>query len=155
MVRTQVAELSALADRAGVAIRFVKPHGALYNQAQREAAIASGIVAALAPLGLPVLGQAGSVLEAEAGRGGVRFVAEGFPERRYRADGELVARTEPGAVIDDPAAVEAQVQRLVGMGVSTLCVHGDAPRAVEWADRIRAVLAGAGIGLRSFVSWPV
>ena len=150
LIRSQVADLAALADRVGLPIRFVKPHGALYNQAQRDPEVASGVVAALAPLGLPVLGLPGSVLEAEATRAGLGFVAEGFPERRYRPDGTLVPRTDPKATIDDPTEVDEQVIRLVALGVETLCIHGDAPNAVAWADRIRAALERAGIEVRGF-----
>ena len=150
LIRSQVADLAALADQVGLPIRFVKPHGALYNQAQRDPEIATGVVAALAPLGLPVLGLPGSILSVEAARAGLRYVAEGFPERRYRPDGTLVPRAEPDAVIVDPAEVDEQVVRLVARGVETLCLHGDAPEAVAWADRICAALGRAGIGLRGF-----
>jgi UPF0271 protein len=151
LVRRQVAELAAMAEELGLALRYVKPHGALYNQAQREEAVAEGIIAALAPWGLPVLGQPGGWLEAVARRRGLRFVAEGFADRRYRPDGRLVPRSEPGAILDDPAAIAAQVLRLVEQGIETLCIHGDDPRAVGLADRVRTVLDREGIAVRSFV----
>jgi UPF0271 protein len=151
LVRSQVATLAARADDAGVALRFVKPHGALYNQAQREDAIASGIVTALETLGWPVLGQPGSRLEDLARRAGLRFIPEGFADRRYRPDGRLVPRSEPGAILDDPEEIEAQVLRLVDQGITTICIHGDDPRAVGLSDLVRSVLQRARITPRSFV----
>jgi 5-oxoprolinase (ATP-hydrolysing) subunit A len=151
LIVEQFDALAAMAAEDGMTLRFVKPHGALYNQAQRQDEVAEGVVAAMVRLGLPVLGQPGSVLEARAAAAGVRFVAEGFPDRRYRPDGRLVPRTEPGAVLDDPAEVEAQVVRLVGRGgIATLCIHGDDPRAVRNADLVLTALSRNGIGLTSF-----
>ena len=109
------------------------------------------MIAALARLHLPVLGQPRSVLEARAKAQGMRFVAEGFPERRYRPDGRLVPRDEEGAVLTDPDEIEAQVVWLIEQGVATLCIHGDDPHAVEKADRVRAVLRRHRIAPKSFV----
>src|SRR5207247_2066545 len=109
----QVAELKHLADLAGVSVRFVKPHGALYNQAQHEEEIARGVIAALCRLGLPLLGQPGTRLETLAREKDVPYVAEGFPDRRYRPDGSLIPRGEPGAVIFGRDELEANLVRLV------------------------------------------
>jgi UPF0271 protein len=144
----QIEFLGGLASELGLTLRYVKPHGALYNQAQRVEEIARGVVSALRPLGLPVLGQPGGVLERIATEAGLRFVAEGFPERRYGPDGRLVPRSEPGAVLHDPAEIEAQVVRLVGSGVATLCIHGDDPDAVTKAGSVRGVLTKHGIAPR-------
>ncbi|MBV8554177.1 MAG: LamB/YcsF family protein, partial [Planctomycetaceae bacterium] len=122
-----------------------------YNQAQRQPHVAEGVIAALARLHLPVLGQPRSVVEARAKAQGVRFVAEGFPERRYRPDGRLVPRDEEGAVLTDPDEIEAQVIWLIEQGVATLCIHGDDPHAVEKADRVRAVLRRHRVAPKSFV----
>ena len=81
----------------------------------------------------------------------MRYITEGFPDRRYRDDGRLVPRSEPDAILHDPAEMEAQVVRLVEQGVMTLCIHGDDPRAVANADTVRAILERHGIALRSFV----
>jgi UPF0271 protein len=108
-------------------------------------------VAALSRLMLPLLGQPATVLEARARDKGVRYITEGFPDRRYRADGRLVPRSEPNAILDDPAEIEAQVIRLVDQGVMTLCIHGDDPRAVANAETIRAILRRHEIALHSFV----
>jgi 5-oxoprolinase (ATP-hydrolysing) subunit A len=148
LILGQVASLSRLARICKVDPRFVKPHGALYNQAQRDVEIARGVVAAMRVLGLPVLGQTGSALERLAAEGGVRFIGEGFPDRRYQPDGRLVPRTSPDAILHEPAEIEAQVVRFVREGVATLCIHGDDPRAVENAENVRSVLARNGISPR-------
>jgi UPF0271 protein len=151
IIRQQVEDLSAIATKLGMTVRFIKPHGALYNQAQREDATAVAVVAALARLGLPLLGQPGSVLEARAREAGLRYITEGFPDRRYGDDGRLVPRSEPGAILHDPAEMEAQVVRLVDQRLMTLCIHGDDPRAVANADNVRSILERQAIELRSFV----
>ena len=140
--------LNALAGEVGLTLQFLKPHGALYNQAQRDEEIARGVIAAASRLALPLLGQPASLLERLAVDSGVRFVAEGFPDRRYRADGRLVPRRQPDAMLHDPAEIEAQVVRFVAEGLSTLCIHGDDPRAMETAENVRAVLARHGIAPR-------
>ena len=151
MILEQVAFIRSVAIPLGVSIRFVKPHGALYNQAQKEDEVAAAVVAAVAQLQCPLLGQPGSLLEARARNAGVRYITEGFPDRRYREDGRLVPRSEPGAILHDPAEMEAQVIRLVEQGVMTLCIHGDDPRAVANADTVRAILERHAIALRTFV----
>jgi UPF0271 protein len=152
LVREQVAALGAIAGPLGVAIRFLKPHGALYNQAQREPGVAAGVVAAASALGLPILGQPGGAVEAEARASGVRFVAEGFADRAYRPDGRLVPRGEPGAVLTDRGAIAAQVLRLVDRGFETLCLHGDRPEAVALADLVRESLDRAGLRVAPFLA---
>jgi UPF0271 protein len=151
LVLAQFAWLKALAAECGVAVRFVKPHGALYNQAQVEDEIARGIVLAMGVLKLPVLGQPGSALETLALDCRIRFIPEGFPDRRYLADGRLVPRSAPDALIHDPEEVARQVEALSQPGIATLCVHGDEPRAVEIAQAIRAALERHGIAAKSFV----
>jgi UPF0271 protein len=151
LILDQVAALKNLADLAGVPIQFLKPHGALYNQAQNDDEIARGVIAAVRLLGLPLLGQPGSCLEALAREKSVRYLAEGFPDRRYFPNGSLVPRGRPGALIHDRDELEAQVVRLVSQGrVATLCIHGDEPEAVANADRIREVLARHRIEIRGF-----
>jgi 5-oxoprolinase (ATP-hydrolysing) subunit A len=152
LILDQVAALQELASEVNVPIRFIKPHGALYNQAQRQEEVARGVVAAAAWLRLPLLGQPGTFLETLARDGGIRYFSEGFPDRRYRADGSLVPRSEPGAVLRDLHEVEAQVVRLVDEGrVRTLCIHGDEPQAMANADRVRVFLSRNGIEIRNFL----
>ena len=82
LILEQVSGLMRLAELEVVAVRFLKPHGALYNQAQRQADVAQGVLSGALELSLPLLGQPGTLLETLAGRQGVRFIAEGFPDRR-------------------------------------------------------------------------
>jgi UPF0271 protein len=155
LILDQAAFLVELAAEVGVAIRFLKPHGALYNQAQHQNEIARGVVDAALELHLPLLGQPGTLLERLARGCGVRYVPEGFPDRRYRDDGSLVPRSEPDAILHDPAEMRAQVSRLIAGGrVATLCIHGDDPRAVDNARLVRRVLEEMGIAVRSFTADP-
>jgi UPF0271 protein len=155
LITVQLELLINAAKEMGTHVAFLKPHGALYNQAQRQFPIALPVVWAAARFGLPLLGQPESVLQRTAREHPVPFVAEGFPDRRYRADGSLVPRTEPDAVLDDPREVEAQVIRLVTEGkVATLCIHGDDPRAVSNARLVRNVLEQHGIAIQPFVDNP-
>jgi UPF0271 protein len=152
LVIDQVAGLIALAAEMGIRIEYVKPHGALYNQAQWQPEIAEGVVVALRHFSFPLLGQPGSSLERKARESGLRYVAEGFPDRRYRVDGSLVPRSERDAILGEPGEMEAQVVSLVQEGrVETLCIHGDDPRAVANARFVRLVLARHGIGVRGFM----
>ncbi len=150
LIAGQLDRLDAWAGAAGAAVRFVKPHGALYNQGQRDGRVASAIVAALLGRGLPILGQPGGEVERAARKSGLRFVGEGFADRRYRPDGRLVPRTEPGAVLEDPVEIRDQVLGLVGRGIETLCVHGDDPRSVALADLVLDSLKKAGVEVRGF-----
>jgi UPF0271 protein len=151
LIVEQVMHLDNLATEVGLPIRFVKPHGALYNQAQRQDEVAAGVVSAQSRLRLPLVGQPATVLQARARDQGVRYLTEGFPDRRYRTDGRLVPRSDPDAILHDPAEIEAQVVRLVDQDVMTLCIHGDDPRAVANADLVRKVLERHRIALASFL----
>ena len=152
LLNDQVGRLTAIAQELGVQVEYVKPHGALYNQAQRQPEIAAGVVLALCGFRLPLLGLPGTLLELKAREHGLRYIAEGFPDRRYHVDGSLVPRSEPNAVLQDPGEMEAQVVRLVREGrVATLCIHGDDPRAVANAEFVRLVLDRQGISVRSFM----
>lgn len=148
LVTEQVEFLATLAAGLDTLLAFLKPHGALYNQAQRDGEMARGVAAAALAFRLPVLGQPGGALERAALEVGLRFVAEGFPDRRYEPDGRLAPRGSPGAVLHDRAEVQAQAVRLAGLGLTTLCIHGDDPSAVRNASDVRAALAGHGIAPR-------
>jgi len=145
----QVGALSALARAEGLTVRYIKAHGALYNQACRDDAVARPLVEAAAVFGLPLLGLPGSRLEAAAA-GRVPFIAEGFADRRYQADGSLVPRSRPDAFVTDPAEAAEQVERLLARGVRTLCVHGDNPQAVAFLRRLREILVQRGVVPRAF-----
>jgi 5-oxoprolinase (ATP-hydrolysing) subunit A len=151
LIFTQFEQLSNLGREFDIDIAFLKPHGALYTQAQRDINVAGAVVRAAQILELALLGQPNSVLEAAAQSHGVPYVAEGFPDRRYQDDGSLVPRNQPDAVLTSAAEVEAQVLRLLDQGrVATLCIHGDDPHAVANAGLVREVLKRHGIAVCSF-----
>jgi UPF0271 protein len=147
----QVGGLDGLARLAGVRVRYLKPHGALYHQACRDERFARPVAAAAALFGLTLIGLPGSALERAAAAVRVPFAAEGFADRRYRPDGTLVPRTEPDAFVHDPDEAAEQVERLVrDRGVRTVCVHGDNPAAVRFAAAVRAALLARGHRLAAF-----
>ncbi|HKB05905.1 MAG TPA: 5-oxoprolinase subunit PxpA [Gemmataceae bacterium] len=150
MTRAQITALRKLADEAGVKVRYVKPHGGLYHQACREDVYADAVVSACALAGLPVVGLPGSRLEIRA-VSRVDFFAEGFADRRYRADGSLVPRDQPDAFVQDPREAVEQVRRLIAeRGVRTICVHGDNPAALAFVRAVREELLRSGTELRPF-----
>jgi UPF0271 protein len=155
LVVAQVKSLQSLADPLGVAIRYIKPHGALYNQAMRDdsesSPVAGGIIGAASLLGLPLMGQPRTNLESLAVAAGLRYVREAFPDRKYRDDGRLVLRSEPDALLKGIEPVVEQALRLAGEGFDSLCLHGDSPEAVARAEAIRSDLERAGIEVRSFL----
>lgn len=146
----QIGALAALARAAGTELRYVKPHGALYNMACRDESHARPVLAAAELFHLPLLGLPGSRLEAVC-RGRVGFVAEGFADRRYQPDGSLVPRSSADAFVHDPEEAVRQAERLIAeRGVRTLCVHGDNPQAVAFVQRLREALLRAGHVIRAF-----
>ncbi len=149
--------LDTLASEFDLQVRFIKPHGALYNQAQHQPEIARGVIDALAKMPrLALVGQPETLLDRLTRSTSIPYISEGFPDRRYRTDGSLVPRTEPNAILHDRDEMEAQVLRLARGGrVQTLCIHGDDPGAVSNATLVRDVLARGGISLRSFMNEPL
>jgi UPF0271 protein len=146
----QISALAGLAKVANVALRYIKPHGALYNQACREDAFARPIVAAAEALALPVMALPGSRLES-LGRGRCGFIPEGFADRRYLPDGSLVPRARPDAFVHDVEEAVAQADWLMKeRGIRTLCVHGDNPQALDFVRGLREAFLKRGITLRAF-----
>ena len=146
----QIGALAGLARTAGVTLRYVKPHGALYNMACREDAYARPVVEAVALFGLELMALPESRLEALS-TGRCSFVREGFADRRYLPDGSLVPRSQPDAFVADPAEAVRQVEWLLrDRGVRTLCVHGDNPQAVAFVRELRDALTQRGITIRRF-----
>jgi UPF0271 protein len=146
----QVGALEGLTRSSGRPVRYLKPHGALYNQACRDDAYARPVIAAAEALGLAVMGLPGSRLEALSG-GSCRFIAEGFADRRYLPDGSLVPRSRPDAFIENANEAVEQAERLIReRGVQTLCVHGDNPKALAFVRALRAALTRAGFTIRAF-----
>lgn len=161
----QIGALQAIAQAAGSAVSYVKPHGALYNtivtHGEQAAAVAEAV--RLVDAALPVLGMAGSAFFSEAARLGLRTVAEAFADRAYRPDGQLVSRREPGAVLHDPDDIAERVATMVGTGqvtavdgsplavsVESVCVHGDSPGAVQIAATVHHRLKAAGVDIEAF-----
>lgn len=162
LVSTQVSDLITIAQTEGVRLSHVKPHGALYNMAARDRVIADAIASALARLDCHVIlvGLAGSELIASGSALGLRVSAEGFADRGYRADGSLVPRGQPGAILHDDATVVARAKSLViddrvatvdgtllRRHIDTLCLHGDTPHAIKLAHALRSMFDTSGISV--------
>jgi UPF0271 protein len=147
----QIGAVQAVTRLAGLSVHYLKPHGALYNQACRDKRFASPVAAAALLHGLSVVGLPGSELEKACQQLKVPFVPEGFADRRYQPDGMLVPRSDPNALIHDPAEAVDQALRLLESGIQTLCIHGDTPEAVEFAQAIREALEDRGVELAAFV----
>ena len=151
LVLYQIGALYAIAKAEGMELNHVKPHGALYNQAAKDRALANAIARAVERFSddLILIGLAGSELIKAGREVGLRVANEGFPDRNYNPDGTLVSRKEPNAIVELPDAVAAHALELIENGilfegkrvrVDTLCLHGDHPRAVENAKLIREKL---------------
>jgi UPF0271 protein len=145
----QIGALIGLTHTTEQPLTYIKPHGALYNQACRDDRFASPIVSAAQDLGLAVVGLPGSRLEALCVN--ARFVREGFADRRYQADGSLVPRAKSNAFIENPPEAVEQAQWLIReQGIQTLCVHGDNPQALTFVRALRTALTEAGFVIRAF-----
>jgi len=164
LVRYQIGALEAFCRAHGVPLHHVKPHGALYNQAAADAALAGAIARAVASFSrdVPLVGLASSSAMAEAAAAaGLRFIPEAFADRRYLADGSLQPRSEAGSVIHDPSEAAAQAVRIardgrvtsvdgtiVELRAESICCHGDTPGAVAIAKAVRDGLRDAGVEVR-------
>lgn len=151
LVRRQVARLADIAWEEGAKLHHVKPHGALYTQAGRDAALAAAIVAGVAAISPELLlyAQPNSALADAARTAGMPLCPEGFVDRGYRNDGTLMPRDEPGAVIADVEMAVAQAMDLAHGGtVETLCVHSDGPIPLGILQALRPRLEAAGYWIR-------
>lgn len=161
----QIGALQGLAKAAGTSVRYVKPHGALYNTIAHDRRQALAVIAAIRAIDptLVLVALAGSELIELARNEGLQCVAEAFADRAYTPQGTLVSRREPGAVLHDPKLVAQRMLRLVEDGTieaidgsrtrihaDSICVHGDSPAAVEMARELRRVLENANLSLRPF-----
>lgn len=159
----QVAALAGIAAAEGVRLQHVKAHGALYNMAVRDRALADAIARATAAAdrSLILFGLPGSAL-LDAGRAaGLRVAAEAFADRSYDPDGSLTSRRKPGAVIHDPGRLVERALKMVRdrevvasdgstieLQADTICVHGDTPGAADLVAKLRAGLEAAGVQVR-------
>jgi UPF0271 protein len=146
-VADQVGVLAAIARASGTSVRYLKPHGALYHRVLDDEEQAAAVLAGSDEL--PVLGMPGVLLTRARGAGRAVF-HEGFPDRGYTADGRLVPRSEPGALVEEEADIVAQAL-LLAETVDSLCLHGDSPGAVQHATAVRVALGEAGLRLEPFV----
>jgi UPF0271 protein len=162
----QIGALQGLARAAGTTVRYVKPHGALYNTMAHDARQAADVIAGIKAIdpSLALMCASGAPVVQQARRAGLRAVCEVFADRAYHADGTLVSRRAEGAVIHDPARAAQRVLHLLETGCITaidgtevkleaasICVHGDTPAATVLAQAVRDALAAAGVSLRSFL----
>lgn len=159
-VEAQVRALDRIAGQLGVQLRHVKPHGALYNDAARDATVAVAVARGAGPWSgrVRLVGRAGAPCLEIYRQAGFAVLAEAFAERRYEADGTLRPRCDPDAVLHDPdeaaaqavgiavdGAVRAVNGRQVRLRADTLCIHSDSPGALVIARAVREALASAGI----------
>ncbi|WP_070886148.1 LamB/YcsF family protein [Pseudomonas argentinensis] len=161
----QIGALQALATAAGTAVRYVKPHGALYNTIAHDTRQALAVIEAIRAVDarLVLVALAGSPLIELARREGLTCIAEAFADRAYTPQGTLVSRREPGAVLHDAAQVARRMLRLVQSGeveaidgsvarieANSICVHGDSPGAIQMAREVRQLLERSGVSLSAF-----
>ena len=163
-VMYQIGALQGLATAAGTRVRYVKPHGALYNMAAKDEKLARAVVEGICEVDdrLILLALSGSEMLLAAEKAGLRAASEVFADRGYQSDGTLVPRTQSGAMITDETLAIERVVRMVTEGVVTavdgtdiplradsICVHGDGEKALLFVRRIRAALEAKGVALRA------
>ncbi len=160
LMLAQLGALAAVAGAEGMSLSHVKPHGALYNMAGRDRHVADAIVGAVVVFdrALPLVALSGSVLAAAGRAAGLDVVPEVFADRAFDADGALVSRQRPGAVIHEPERMIERAVRMVRDGRvatvdgtvlelsgETICVHGDTPGAIDLVTTLRRGLEAAGV----------
>jgi Uncharacterized proteins, homologs of lactam utilization protein B len=160
----QLGALQGFATVSGVALHHVKPHGALYNMAAKDPALAQAIACAVRDVDASLLlyGLAGSALVAEGKAAGLRVASEVFADRTYQSDGSLTPRAQPNALLqsDDEAVqqvlsmvMEQRVKTATGawidVAADTICIHGDGAHAVSFASKVREALLQAGVEIRA------
>jgi 5-oxoprolinase (ATP-hydrolysing) subunit A len=150
----QIGALQALARAVGTSVRYVKPHGALYHAVNRHEEQARALISAVLTNDeeLAVVGPPGSLFLSLAHGAGLRTVREGFADRGYGADGQLLPREAPGALLTDAGTVATQAARLAQSGeYDTLCLHSDTPGSVTLAQAARRSLAAARVSIAPFI----
>jgi len=160
----QIAAVVGVAWAEGVKVQHVKPHGALFNMAVRDAELSAAIARAVAALdrSLILFGLPGSEILNAGRAAGLRVAAEVFADRAYEPDGSLASRRKPGSVIHDPDKVVERAVRMVKertvvaidgtvvpLEADTMCVHGDTPGSDDLAAKIRAGLEAAGVTVKA------
>lgn len=162
LLRYQIAALKGLCAIHDGELSYVKPHGALYNDAAQDENVAEAVLAAVGSFaGLALMGLAGSVLEKAAIRLGFPFLAEAFADRRYLPDGQLVSRQEADAVIQAPQQAVEQVLNIllnqqvqakdgtwIAIKADTFCIHGDNPAAIDLLQALRRAFRQNGLAIQ-------
>lgn len=166
----QLGALMAFARAEGARLTHVKPHGALYNQAAKDPRLAEALVEGIKEVdpNLIVVALSGSALYLASKAAGLPTASEVFADRTYSADGTLVPRSKPGAVIYEVEKAAQQVVTMVTRGVvvaidgtevpiaaDTICLHGDGPDAPGFASAIRRALEDTGVRIAPMHEWLV
>lgn len=150
----QLGALAGVARAAGTSVKYVKPHGALYNTIVRHDAQAEAVARAVKiyDATLPLLGLPGtdSAIEREAARQGLTFLFEGFADRGYTAEGTLIPRGQPGALLTSEDEASAQAVAVADRGITSICIHSDTPGAAALGAAVAVGLLQAGYELRPF-----
>jgi UPF0271 protein len=162
----QIGALQGLAAAAGTTVRYVKPHGALYNRIAVDPVQGAAVIEAIKAIdpALLLMGLAGAPILGQARKAGLAVVAEAYADRAYTPVGHLVPRRDPGAVLHDPVVIAARMVRLATEGVieaidgrviridaQSVCVHGDSPGAVAIARKLRGHLEAHGLAVACFL----
>lgn len=165
MVVYQVGALQAFATAQGATLQHVKPHGALYNMAAKDEALAAAIAKAVHDVNpaLILYGLAGSYLITEGEKAGLQTASEVFADRTYQPDGSLTPRTQPDAMVTDEDVAIARVLRMITEGVvqaqngqdipvkaDTVCIHGDGAKALAFAEKIKQALLAHDVAVQPF-----
>ncbi len=166
-LKYQIAAVKGLVESHGGQLKYVKPHGALYNQAAKDEAETHVIIEALKEIddNLMLMGLAGSITEKVCEIENMKFIAEAFADRKYEKDGSLMSRAKKGSVIQDPDQVAEQVLSIVlnkcvysnigekvAVNAQSICIHGDNPSVVDILKKIDQELKANGIVKKSFTS---
>lgn len=159
-IQYQVGALMGFCTAQGVKLHHVKPHGALYNMAGKDAALAAAVCEGIFEIDptLPIMALSGSQMVLAAEKLGLPCISEVFADRAYQPDGSLVPRSKPGAMITDEAAAAARVVRMacegrvtavdgseIAIKADSVCVHGDSPKALAFTQKIRTALEAQGV----------
>ena len=166
VIKYQLAAIMGIAKSLGASVKYVKPHGALYNMASENEQIANIVIKSVLQMNrnLPIMGLAGSLFQQICTEQGVPFVAEAFADRSYESNGKLRSRSKEGAVIRDPKKAADQVMDIVlnkqvksydnviiPQEAQSICIHGDNPAAISILQAIDQALQQAGIEKKSFI----
>lgn len=165
-VKYQIGALKAFVDSEGGRLQHVKPHGAMYNMAAKDEKLAIAIAEAVYEINpeIKLMGLSGSKMISSAEKIGLATISEVFADRAYQSDGNLVPRSQAGAVIHDTEIALNQVMQMVrnqsvisisgetvSIKVDSICVHGDNMQAIEFVTAIRKRLISEGIIIKSFL----